>query len=121
MSIAGLSHVCLARISALITMYLSIEQYFCMHLPLKIKTIITKRRTFYTFYAMVIINTAILIFYSVGFIRYPVGWGFDTERNRTILDVIPVTDPKGILYEIVSALIVAKIIPLVTSTILDLS
>ena len=111
MSTSALPHVMLTRISALITMYLSIERYLCVRLPLKIKTIITPTRTFF---AMATIIIGILSFYPIGFIRYPIGWTFDPERNTTIVDAIPFTDPMAILFEEIFIVVLATIIPFLT-------
>ena len=111
MSTSGYPHVILTRISALITMYLSIERYLCVMLPLKIKTMITPRRTFGV---MVMIYVGIFVMYPLGFLKYPVGWTFDTERNRTILDVLPVSDPFVVILENIYIIIVATFIPFLT-------
>ena len=111
MSTSAVPHSLLARISALITMYLSIERYLCVRLPLKIKTIITPTRTFCV---MVIIITGLFCLYPMGFIASPVGWTFDAETNRTVLDILPVAGAIKSLLEGIFTVIVAIIIPFFT-------
>ena len=111
MSTSALPHVMLTRISALITMYLSIERYLCVRLPLHIKTIITPKRTFF---AMAIITLGTFSYFPIGFIEYPVGWIFDVERNRTVLDAIPSTDPIVMLGGYIFIVAVGTAIPFVT-------
>ena len=110
MATSAYPHVLFSRISGLITMYLSIERYLCVSLPLKVKTIITPRRTF----IVMVIIFSIFAMYPLGYIRYPIAWIFHHERNTTLLAVFPVTDPNIILVGNIYILIVASIIPLFT-------
>ena len=104
-------HNLLSRISAMITTYLSIERYFCVFLPLKIKTVITSKRTLVV---MVIIFVFTFSLYPTGLFRFGIGWTFDFKRNRTVLGVIPTSDPIVLRLHNVTLLIVSIILPFVT-------
>ena len=104
-------HYLLSRISAMITTYLSIERYFCVLLPLKVKTVITSKRTLVV---MVIIFSFTFCLYPNGLLRFGIGWTFDVKRNRTVLGVIPTTNPIVLRLHNVNLLIVSVILPFVT-------
>ena len=89
MSIAT-PHVFLTRISALITTYLSVERCLCVLLPLKIKRMITTKRTSIAMVTIFLVNLGP---WPYVFFRYPVGWKFYLGRNKTLLGVLPVTNP----------------------------
>ena len=104
-------HILLSRISAMITTYLSIERYFCVLLPLKIKTVITSKRTLVV---MVIIFGITFSLYPNSLVRFGIGWTFDFKRNRTVLSAIPTTDPIVLRLHNVTILFVSIILPFVT-------
>ena len=104
-------HTLLTRVSAFITLFLSIERYLCVLLPLRVKTIITYKRTLavnISFFG------AILVFYVESFIRYPIGWEFDPSQNRTILRVLPLVNEFAIVLDYFHLLIVDAIVPFAT-------
>ncbi|GFS12598.1 chemosensory receptor B [Elysia marginata] len=82
-------HNFFARVSALITTYLSVERYLCVSLPLKVKSIFTPKRTFI---AMAAIFAGMFSLYPFVVLRYPVGWVFFPDLNKTLLSIPPVTD-----------------------------
>ena len=104
-------HTLLARISALITTYISVERYLCVLLPLRIKTIITRKRTFI---AMVILFGVTLLNYPVAYLRYPLGFKFDSKRNKTLFNLLPVTDQTFLFMTHIRTLIIHLMVPFVT-------
>ena len=104
-------HILLSRISAMITTYLSIERYLCVLLPLKIKTVITSKRTLVV---MVIIFGITFSLYPNGLVRFGIGWTFDFKRNKTVLGVIPTKDPIVLRLHNLILLIFSVILPSVT-------
>ena len=77
---AGWPHVCFARITSYITAYITLERCLCVTLPLKVKTIITPRRTFLTISAIFLI-----LFASVAPVYFGIGLG---PVNSTIVTYI---------------------------------
>ena len=108
MPIGVYPHFFFLRISALITTYISMEQYLCVKIPLKIKTIITNRRTLIV---MIIIFGSLFCSYPIAFLTYPLGWRFDPEKNRTVLSVILHNDPMILLSDKVLSIITLSILP----------
>ena len=87
---AAAPHVDFVRCSALITTFLSVERYLCVSFPLKIKSIITPRRTLV---AMVLSVIAVFGLWPLAVLKNPLGWKFYPELNRSLFSVIPYTDP----------------------------
>ena len=83
-------HVDFVRTSALITTYISVERYLCVLFPLKIKSIITPRRTLI---AMVMSFTAIICTFPLVVLRSPIHWKFFPALNRSLLTISRSTDP----------------------------
>ena len=104
-------HTLLSRISALITTYVSLERYLCVLLPLKIKTIITPKRTVIV---MVTIPVGIFALYPAILLRYPIGWRFDSKQNNTVLDLLPVYDETVLFFENIYLFIMSTILPFLT-------
>ena len=104
-------HTLLSRISAMITTYLSIERYLCVLLPLKIKTIITPRRTLIV---IVAIYGATFGLYPVLVIGYPIGWKFYPERNASLLGVVPNLHPTVVMLDNIVLFVVSTFLPCVT-------
>ena len=102
-------HTLLSRISAMITTYLSIERYLCVLLPLKIKSIITPRRTL-----MVVIFGATFGLYPVLVIGYPIGWKLYPERNASLLGVVPNLHPTVVVLDNIALFVVSTFLPCVT-------
>ena len=108
---ASSPHVLFSRASALITTYLSIERYLCVSIPLKIKRIITPKRTLV---AMIVIFMAALGPFPVVCLRWPVGWRFYPERNKTLLGTLFVTDPTVLILGNISQVYVSLFLPVFT-------
>ena len=104
-------HILLSRISALITTYLGLERYLCVLCPLKIRTIITPKRTFVV---MVIIFAVTFSVYPINVIEHPIGWRFFPEMNRTLLDILPNSDPTVSLMYKLYLLIFSTLLPFIT-------
>ena len=108
---AAYPHTFLTRISALITAYISVERYLCVLLPLKIKSIITPRRTFA---AMLLIFGAVFCLCPIPILKFPMGWKFDPMLNKTIFGIIPNADTTILKLHNIFLLIVSVILPIST-------
>ena len=84
---ASQPHLMFSRISALLTTYISVERYLCVWLPLKVKHIITPKRTFVAMVTLFALPFAFNLHLSLSF---PVGWKFYPEKNKTLLGLLPV-------------------------------
>ena len=94
----GIPHLLMTRVSSTITAYISIERYVCVFWPLKVKSMITAKRTFII---MVFIYGFFLCFIPGDILFYPTGWRFDAKRNKTILDLVQTTNENvKFLYKI---------------------
>ncbi|XP_005092843.1 neuropeptides capa receptor-like [Aplysia californica] len=82
---AGWPHVCFARITSWITAFITFERCLCISVPLKVKLIITSKRTLY-------INAGIFLtmFASVSPVYYAINIGpkFFPGRNETLLGLV---------------------------------
>ncbi|XP_005089798.1 adenosine receptor A1-like [Aplysia californica] len=77
----GRPHICFARVTSFITAFITFERCLCISLPLKVKMIITPRRT-----KIIIIFIFILMFsYPPFYVGNRLAWVFDSSRNATIL------------------------------------
>ena len=108
---AAYPHGLLSRISAMITAYISIERYLCVFWPLKIKRVITSKRTLII---MVVIFGATFAQLPIAFMRYPIGWKFDSRRNKTLLGIVPVNDAAVVFLNEIYLIMVSVIVPFVT-------
>ncbi|XP_059177756.1 uncharacterized protein LOC131957070 [Physella acuta] len=85
----GFPHACFARITCLITTYVTAERCLCITLPLKIKQIITpKRAAFIIFFIYIFMIASLLPEYATMYID----WKFYPEKNRTLLGLVPTAD-----------------------------
>ena len=83
-------HLMATRVSALITSYISVERYMCVLLPLKVKSLITPKRTSR---AMVFLFVAGFIGWPIDCVVYPIHKSFFPILNRTMLRASLSTDP----------------------------
>lgn len=84
-------HVMFTRVTGWITAFISLERCVCVMLPLKVKSIFTPRThivAVIVFFAVTFM-CASMAYFSVG-----VGWRFFPERNKTMLGLIFLADPK---------------------------
>ena len=107
--LSAIPHSLLTRVSAFITTYVSAEGYLCVLLPLKVKSIITPKRTLIV---MLVIYGSFLSVYPISFVRYPLGWRFESRLNRTIFDVLTVSDEIVYLFDRAYVLLIATSMPL---------
>ena len=105
-------HLLLTRISAMITTYLSIERYLCVLMPLKIKSIITPKRTLIVM--VVIFASTFCLVYPVLLVRFPFAWKFNDERNRTLLGIVHSNSAAIVLLHKICLLVISTILPFVT-------
>lgn len=82
---AGWPHVCCARITSWITAFITFERCVCIALPLKVKTIITPKRTM-----CVVTGIFIVMIASVCPVYYAITLGpiYDTSVNRTVISLV---------------------------------
>ncbi|GFR58238.1 chemosensory receptor B, partial [Elysia marginata] len=82
---AGWPHVCFARVTGLITAYITMERCLCIAMPLKVKVLITPKRT-----SFVIAAIFAIVFCSAApvFTVILADWKFYPSRNKTLLGVV---------------------------------
>ncbi|XP_012943204.1 rhodopsin-like [Aplysia californica] len=99
---SGWPHVAFARISGWITAFVTFERCLCIALPLKVKTIITPRRTIYVIVSIYIGVAACVApaFYSIS-----LGPKYDSEVNMTVIGIVYTTH--GVMIESISFLLSA--------------
>ncbi|KAH9505307.1 hypothetical protein Btru_059231 [Bulinus truncatus] len=79
---AGILHVCAARITSCVTAYITAERCLSIVLPLKVKQIVTPRRTSIIIVIIYIVNIASLIpEYMTGFLD----WKYYPPKNTTMI------------------------------------
>lgn len=82
---AGWPHSCFARITSWITVFVTAERCLCIAIPLKVKRIITSKRTTITLCFIYIINIiTVLPEYSTAYID----WKLFPDRNATLLGLV---------------------------------
>ncbi|XP_012943200.1 neurotensin receptor type 2-like [Aplysia californica] len=99
---SGWPHTIFARISSLITAFVTFERCLCIALPLKVKTIITPRRTIYV---IVSIYIGLAVCAAPAFYSVSLGPKHDSEVNMTMLGVVYI--PNGVFIEGISLYISA--------------
>ncbi|XP_012934915.1 uncharacterized protein LOC101858009 [Aplysia californica] len=94
---AGWPHVCFARITSWITAFVTFERCLCIALPLKVKTILTPRRT-----VIVIVSIYFVMIASVSPVYYSIRLGpkYFPQRNETKIGLV--YRPSGPFIENVS-------------------
>ena len=88
-TVSSYPHVVLTRLSGLIIAFISLERYLCVFMPLKIKDILVPKRTLAV---MAAIFAAVVPPIAVIYFRYPLGWMFFPEQNRSLFTIVPVQD-----------------------------
>ncbi|GFR72338.1 alpha-1A adrenergic receptor [Elysia marginata] len=78
-------HIALTRVTACITCFISLERCLCVMMPLKVKSIITARRTVYI---LVLIYLIIIPPVSMMYFKWSVGWKFFAARNETLIGLV---------------------------------
>ncbi|XP_035828061.1 uncharacterized protein LOC101850033 [Aplysia californica] len=87
---AGWPHVCFTRISSWITAFITFERCLCIAIPLKVKQILTPRRT-----VALIVSIFLLLIATVSPVYYTsrLVWKFFPNRNKSLL-VLSFTDDR---------------------------
>ena len=89
------------RIACLITVYMTIERCLCFVMPLRVKNLITPRRS-------AVIVVVIFCLFSVtlplAYMALQLDWRFDLSRNRTMIMAVHVRPDSGQLLRIRTAL-----------------
>lgn len=75
-------HVCFCRITSYITSYITAERYLSIAMPLKVKQIITPRRTAVVLCVIYFINFLLL---TPDYATAYLAWKFAPSKNRTLL------------------------------------
>lgn len=78
----SLPHICFARITSWITVYITAERFVCITFPLQVKQLITPRKTTVI---IMIIYIAMIASFSPEYITCYFEWKFFEERNRTLI------------------------------------
>lgn len=113
---AGMPHICFARITSWITVFIAAERSLCITFPLKIKQIITPKRTL-----IIIIGIYIGIFASFGpeYATSYFDWKFIKSRNKTLLGMAFTSDRKnveGLVFFLYSILGFGSFVAVITFT-----
>ena len=87
--IASWPHIALTRVTACITCFISLERCLCVMVPLKVKSIITARRTVLI---LVMIYIVIIPPVSMMYFKWTIGWKFFDSENKTLLGVVVLRD-----------------------------
>ncbi|KAK0048888.1 allatostatin-A receptor [Biomphalaria pfeifferi] len=82
---AGAPHVCFTRITGLITAYITIERSLCIALPLKVKSLLTPKRTVVIVTLIFVFNIANVIpAFTVDNLEYK----YYPSRNRSLIGLV---------------------------------
>ena len=81
----GFTSLICCNITAWITAFISLEKCLCVVYPLKIKSIISQKRT--VFVVVIIFTLTAIPLTGITFYLYVFYFKYDTERNRTVLGV----------------------------------
>ncbi|CAL1529014.1 unnamed protein product, partial [Lymnaea stagnalis] len=76
---------CFSRVANWITVFITAERCLCITAPLKVKKIITPRRTTIALFVMLVITILPLI---PEYLTAYLDWKFSEERNRTVLGLV---------------------------------
>lgn len=79
---AAWPHICFLRITGLVTAHATLVRCLCIAMPLKVKTLLTPRRSVA---AIVSIFVAMFIMIIPVVFGSPLGWKFSPTRNRTLI------------------------------------
>ena len=75
-------HIAMTRVTTFITCFISLERCLCVMIPLKIKRIITARRTVFI---LVLIYIANIPPVSMIYFKWTLSWKFFASHNKTLL------------------------------------
>ncbi|CAL1537343.1 unnamed protein product [Lymnaea stagnalis] len=96
----GWPHVCFSRVTGWLTAFITFERYVCIAFPLKVKAIITPRRT-----VIVVASVFVIVCSSVVPVAFSLGVGptFSVAKNRTVIGLV--YSENGVAVENVALLI----------------
>ncbi|XP_059146745.1 ultraviolet-sensitive opsin-like [Physella acuta] len=86
---AGWPHVCFTRITGWLTVFITFERYLCIAFPLKVKAILTPRRT-----AIIVVVIFIVLILTVVpvYIAIYIDRVFSSKYNRTLFTIVYIQD-----------------------------
>ena len=87
--VAKWPHIVFTRVLTFITCFISLERCLCVVIPLKIKSIITAKRTCLI---LVLIFIANILPVSYVYFKRALGWKFFPAQNRTLLATLVIKD-----------------------------
>ena len=82
-------HIAFTRVMTFITCFISLERCLCVMLPLKIRSIITHKRTVFILVLIFLVNAPPVCFV---YFRRNLGWKFFPSQNRTLLGTVVIKD-----------------------------
>ncbi|KAK6979440.1 Endothelin-converting enzyme 2 [Biomphalaria glabrata] len=114
----GFPHGCMSRITAWITVYMTAERCLCVALPLRVKFLITPRRTLVAMFFIYAFNLLPLVplYLSSG-----LGWKYSTVRNQSLIGRVYTADLsylENIGYFISTVLMMVAFIAVIFLTVL---
>lgn len=115
--IGGKPHICFVRITGWITVFITAERCLCITMPLKIKQIITPRRTTAT---VCIIYISIMASFYPEYATAYIGWKFYPQKNETLLGLVFTTNRKsmeGMVFYLYSVLGTSAFIAVIVFTV----
>ncbi|XP_059155771.1 B1 bradykinin receptor-like [Physella acuta] len=113
----GFPHACFARITCLITTYVTAERCLCITLPLTVKRLITPRRTtviIFFIYALPLTSLA------PEYLSMYIDWKFYPDKNISLLGLVPTTNYdklSGLTFLLYAAYILVSFSALIIFTI----
>ncbi|KAI8779117.1 G-protein coupled receptor [Biomphalaria glabrata] len=78
-------HVCVTRITAWITVYMTAERCLCIALPFKVKRLITQKRTVLAIATIYLLNILLMV---PELLYYKIDWKFSTLFNTTKVGIV---------------------------------
>lgn len=100
----GHPHICFTRITSWITVFITIERSLCIMIPMKVKGIITPRRTTVIMCAIYIL---IILSFEPEYQTAYIGWKLDVKTNSTFLGLLYTNERKkseGVVFILYSIL-----------------
>lgn len=116
--ISGLPHICFSRITSWITVFITVERCLCITLPLKIKQLITPRRTTVI---ICIIYILIILSFQPEYATSYLGWKFDVKANKTLIGLLfrsSRKDVEGVTFILFGILGFLSFVAVITFTLL---
>ncbi|CAL1526951.1 unnamed protein product [Lymnaea stagnalis] len=107
--IIGWTHIAFSRVSSGMTAFVSFERCLCIAMPLKVRTIITNRRTCVV---MVVITVIMTLSTAPVFYTSRMAWNRVPDSNRTILSMV-FTDDRDLVDNISFGINTVFLIPVI--------